>query len=112
MKINQQKVVAKTQDVICDEVHLIKLSSKSDKTAIVSFIVNNEKGERIDTKVIEYKGADFNTFHEDYNSGKFLYEELVEKEELVVTIPKDIEETFVNEVKEEVEVKGVIEETI
>lgn len=116
MILNQQKVVAQLQDFIFDEVHVTGGVS-GEFRATVSFIVNNENGERIDNKYLIYSGEDFNTFWGNFNSGEFLYQQLVEKEELEVTVPKDIEESFVNEIKKEVKeeekvLEADIEETL
>jgi len=97
--LNQKKTVAQSQEFTFDEVHITGGASGELK-AVVSFVVNDENDKRIDTQVLEYSGEDFNTFWDGFNNGKFLYEQLVEKEALAVSIPEDVEESFVNEVEE------------
>lgn len=108
MKINQQKIIAQSQEFIFDEVHIVGGGAKN-LAAIVSFIILDENGKRVDTKVIEYRGEDFNTFWDNFNSGKFLYEELVANEGFDVEVnEKDAEDSFVNEVKNVVELQDII----
>lgn len=107
--LNQKRTVAQSQEFKFDEVHITG-GAKGELTAVVSFVVNDENGNRIDTQVLTYKGEDFNTFWENFDSGEYLYQELVEKEELAVSIPEDIEESFVNE--KVLVVEEVVEETI
>lgn len=95
LTINQPKVIAETQDFQFDELHITG-GANGQLVATISFIVNDENGKRIDTKVLTYSGEEFNTFWSDFNSGKYLYEQLVEKQELDVTVPSSIEESFEN----------------
>lgn len=95
MKINKPLVVAESQDFVFDEVHVTGGAS-GNLTAVVSFVVNDEEGNRIDTKVINYTGEAFNEFWDGFDSGKYLYEELVAKEELDVVVPDAVEENFIN----------------
>lgn len=107
MLINQPKIVAQTQEFIFDEVHIVGGGAKN-LAAIVSFIILDENGKRVDTKVIEYRDEDFNSFWESFNSGKFLYDELVEKEGFDVEVDEDVENSFVNKAKNVVELEDII----
>lgn len=63
--------------------------------AEVGFVIKNEAGAICDSQVLTYSGEDYNNFWDNFNNGKFLYEELVKDEE-DVEIPEDIEESFKN----------------
>ena len=65
-------------------------------SAIVQFGRYKETGERLDACLIRYEGADFNTFWTNFNSGKFLYDELSRVENLGVVVPVTVESDFVN----------------
>lgn len=64
--------------------------------AQVQFAIINELGQRIDVKVLTYSGKEYDDWWNNFDSGKFLYEEL----ELNVEIPEEVEQEFVNEVPE------------
>lgn len=90
--INEPKIIANSQKIIFDELHIIGGKDKN-LSAVVSFIILNENNERIDTKTITYTGEDYNTFWSNFNSGKFIYQEL----ELGIEVDNSIENDFINE---------------
>lgn len=94
--INQPKIVAQEQIIKFDECHITG-GARGDLRALVSFVVENENGERIDNLYIEYSGSDYNQFWTDFNSGKFLFDELVKEKGLEVDVPNEVEQEFLNE---------------
>lgn len=103
LNIKQQKVVAQEQNYRFDELHITGGALKDSGlpgglSAVVTFVIENEKGERIGVERLEYAGEDYNQFWADFNSGKFLYEELAAKKELDVTVSEAVEAEFTNEI--------------
>lgn len=102
--LNEEKKVALSQSFTFDELHIIG-GENGKLEAIVSFVVKNEKGERLAVERLHYSSEDFNTFWEEFNTGKYLYDRLVEDKELSIEVPEEVEENFVNEsgkVKEDI----------
>jgi len=92
--INRPVVIAEVQHKKFSSVVIRRLPN--DKLeAEVHFDVLNEEGAPVASDTLRYAGEDFNTFWASFNSGKFLYEELV-KTETDITVPDAIEEEFSN----------------
>lgn len=92
--INEPKVIATTQSYVFESVNIAKVFEKLE--ASVRFGIYNENNERIGEKVIIYSDEDYNTFWENFNSGKFLYTELKAKENLNVEVTDTVEDDFIN----------------
>jgi len=93
--IDQPIVLASAQTITFDQVY-IQGGAIGKLSALVTFVVTNEKGERIDTLALKYEGEDWNVFQKNFNSWGYLYEELVKKQKLDVKIDPKVEESFVN----------------
>lgn len=97
--INEPKIIANEQNIKFENILIQKDKNREgsyDLIAIIKFGVWNENNERIDEKIIVYSGEDYNTFWSNFNTGKFLYDELKVKENLNVDIPLEVENDFVN----------------
>jgi hypothetical protein len=67
----------------------------------VVFDVFDENGKNTRKQhVIRYQGEDFNKWWDDFSSGGFLYEQLKSIKEFNIEIPDNIENDFVNTIKE------------
>lgn len=95
LEINEPKVVAQSQKYSFESVTIRKINTKL--SAILTFGVYDESNKRIDTVTKLYTDDEFNEFWTNFNSGKFLYEELVRKEALSVTVPDSTEDDFIME---------------
>lgn len=91
--IEEQKVVAQSQRFVFENLVIQRLGN--DLTANIQFAVYNERNERVGTHNYEYRNEQFNTFWNEFNSGKFLYEELVKKSQLNMQLDASIENDFV-----------------
>ena len=66
--------------------------------SVVEYICKDENGNRIETFSKTYTGEAYNTWFNSYNSGTFLLQELLEKQQIQANIPEDIEGQFLNNV--------------
>lgn len=64
--------------------------------ASVKFDVLDQNGVKISEKSIIYSGEEYNAFWADFNSGKYLYIQLAEKENLNVNPGDELESDFIN----------------
>lgn len=64
--------------------------------AVVTFDVLDDTGKKISEKKLVYTDTNYNTFWDGFNSGKFLYEELITKEGIQAQAPSEIEDEFKN----------------
>jgi len=92
IQIQKQLVVADSQTYKCENVTMQKAG---EWTASVTFGIYNENGERVDQVVLSYEAPQFNDFWAGFNSGTYLYEQLVAQQGLTVTVPNS-EGDFVN----------------
>jgi len=66
-------------------------------TSVVKYQAKDSTGKIIDTKSITYSGKDYNTWWNSFNSGAYLYSELLAKfPDIQGTIPSTVEGEFVN----------------
>lgn len=103
IKLNQEIVTAKEQNISFDKLSIVR-DANGNLYVDILFSVTNESGVEVATKRLAYGGVDFNDFWSGFTSGKYLYEKLVEKEKLPVTVDASVEDSFVNTVPEVVEV--------
>ena len=66
--------------------------------ANVVFDALDADGRVVGNKTLNYSGVAYNAFWTAFNTGKYLYDELVLKEALVVTVPDSVEADFTNPV--------------
>lgn len=97
IELNEPYILATAQKILFNRVTIQKVGDSI--SAVVSFDVANQDGKQIDHKTYIYTGENFNIFWANFNSGKFLYEELVAKEELQIEVPETVETDFVNPVE-------------
>jgi hypothetical protein len=91
--VSEQKIVAQSQRFVFE--NLVIQRQGENLSANIQFAVFNEKNERIGTHNYDYRNEQFNTFWADFNSGKFLYEELAKKSQLNMQLDESIENDFV-----------------
>lgn len=91
--IEQEKVVATSQEVTFDS---CTIYNRNGLVADVLFKVLNENGAVIEEILLTYEGEEFNTWWENFNSGKFLYDDLVTRKSFSVEVPESIEAEFTN----------------
>lgn len=96
IQINEEIVLAKTQTIEFQLLRIEKDSISGNVFASVVFSVVNERGEVIGQKSLNYTGEEFNTFWSGFTSGKFLFDEVVEKENIDVVVPPSVELDFIN----------------
>lgn len=65
--------------------------------AEIMFEIVDENNKVIGTKVVSRTGEAFNDFWNNFNNGRYLFELLIEQEQLGVTLSDTIEKEFVNE---------------
>lgn len=92
--INRPIVIAEVQYKKFNSV-VVRRDPSGNMEAEVHFDVLNEDGAVIASDTLRYSGEEFNAFWQSFNSGKFLYEELV-KSETDVTVPDSVEDEFSN----------------
>ena len=74
----------------------LSINKMNDKlSAKVIFGVYDSSERLIKEEVLEYKDEEFNVFWEEFNTGTFLYEELVKNEE-DFELPEGLEDEFIN----------------
>lgn len=93
LELNQPKTVALSQRFVFENVVIQK--QQDNLSANIQFAIYNEKNERVGTQNYEYRNEQFNEFWLAFNSGKFLYEELIKKSLLPITLDDTIEMDFV-----------------
>lgn len=64
--------------------------------AEIMFEKFNTNNTLIGTKVISRSGADYNTFWNNFNSGGYLLDLLIQEENLGIQLPKTVENEFLN----------------
>lgn len=64
--------------------------------AEIMFEKYDPSNQLIGTKVISKTGLDYNNFWENFNSGSYLLELLIQEENLNVSISQEVEQEFVN----------------
>ena len=94
LEIAEQKIVATTQKLEFNSLMMIKTTEGF--VAKVTFFVKNEKNKIVETIQKTYKKSEYNAWWTDFNSGKFLYEEIVKDYYPNKTVPDTIEQEFVN----------------
>lgn len=94
LTINEPLTIATLQNIKFDELHITG-GNEGKLSAQITFIVTNEKGERVDTKLVQIAIADFNDFWTNFNTGIFLYEQL-SKVGVKQAIDASVETDFVN----------------
>jgi len=99
IEINKPLVISDKQIFVFENIVIANVDG--EKRADITFAIKGEDGQRISEKVLSYTGEDFNTFWANFNSGKFLYEELVRQEDLKVSVDNDLDEEFINVIIEE-----------
>jgi hypothetical protein len=90
LELNEVKTVAQSQRFVFE--NLVIQRQGISLSANVQFAVFNEKNERIATQNYQYQDEAFNEFWTNFNSGKFLYDELVKKSMLPIAVDADIGE--------------------
>lgn len=99
IQLNEKLVVANTQTIKFDEAHITG-GETGNLNLLLSFVVLDENGKRIDTKVVKFEGNEYNEFWKGFSTGKFCYEQLVAKENLDIVVTNDVEKDFLNVEKE------------
>ena len=94
LEINEKIILANKQIIKFERVIIEKPNDEIELNAEVQFGIYNENNERIDRIFLNYSGAEYNQWWEDFNNGKFLYDELVSKNNLNIEVPEDIENDF------------------
>lgn len=97
--INEELVVASEQNYSFKSVTILKekkLLGTVELKAIVAFDIIDQNGKVVSSHVIKYTGSDYNTFWTNFNSGKFLYEQLVLDRDLDIEVDNSIENDFLN----------------
>jgi len=64
--------------------------------AEIMFEKFDSNNQSIGTKVISKSGADYNNFWNNFNSGGYLLELLIQEENLSIQLPETVENEFVN----------------
>ena len=91
--INEPIILTESQKKKFHSVYIENLGEKL-MAKVIFHVVCPVSGSFIKEEVLTYTGEEYNRFWENFNNGKFLYEELVGNEE--ITIPDEIEYEFIN----------------
>ena len=91
--INRPIILTETQTKKFLHLSINKMNDKL--SAKVIFGVYDSSERLIKEEVLEYKDEEFNVFWKEFNTGTFLYEELVKNEE-DFELPEDLEDEFIN----------------
>jgi hypothetical protein len=94
IELNQPVVIANNQKIECTSIILNK--NEKGWCAEINFSILNEEGQQIGKKSIEYKEEEFNNFWSNFNSGKYLYDELINKNNLQINSSEELEHDFEN----------------
>ncbi len=97
LEIDQPLIVATSQTIVFSDLQ-IQNDANLGLIAVIRFVVKDDQGNQVDTKTIRYSGEEYNMFWNNFNSGKFLYEQLVTKDTLPVSVPDSVENDFLNAV--------------
>jgi len=93
-KINIPIIKPKTQIYKLESVNINK--NNNELTSTIIFGIYDEKNVRISSLTKMYKGEEFNTFWENFNTSKCLYEEVTSIEKINLLVPKKVEDDFKN----------------
>lgn len=74
----------------------LSLTEEEELYADVYFDIKDENGTIVATERMVYTGENYNTFWSNFNSGQFLYEELVSKKSIQLTLTNAVEADFLN----------------
>lgn len=94
LTINEPITIASIQNIKFNELHITG-GNEGKLNAVISFIVTNENGEIVDTKIVRIDVNDFNDFWTKFNTGIFIYEQL-SKVGVKQAIDASVEADFVN----------------
>lgn len=95
---NKPIKLTETQNIKFNTVSVTKDTLKVDGSlmAIVTFDVIGDSELTVSEMKLIYRGEEFNTFWANFNSGKFLYDELKLQKELEATVTNEVENDFIN----------------
>lgn len=96
IQIKEAIFLAKEQTIKFERLRIEKDTEYGRLTAFITFSILNEKGERVGQKDLDYSGQEFNTFWSGFTSGRFLFEEVVRKENINIEVPQTVENDFIN----------------
>lgn len=91
--INEPIILSQSQKKVFHHVIVEKVNGKLE--ARVAFNVLDQDDNIVKSELLIYAGEDFNTFWSNFNSGKFLYEELVKGSD--IEVPAEVEDEFLND---------------
>ena len=74
---------------------VIAKNQENELIARITFTISDNNGTIVKDETLTYTGIAFNEFWSNFNSGKYLYEELT-KNEIDVTVSDDVESDFIN----------------
>ena len=76
--------------------HILIQNIDNQWKAVVQTAVKDENGESQNTLVNEFTGEEYNQWWNDFNSGEFVIQKIIELNNLDVSIPEKIENEFLN----------------
>lgn len=91
----QREIKIQANQTVVIESIIIKKAGKDQKwIAAIRFSILDDSNKIIGEKFISYPGEEFLPFWENFNSLKFLYDELVRKEALNIVVSDAVENDF------------------
>lgn len=79
-----------------DVTNIVQQKINGKWQADVQYSVYDQDNNFIESILLSYTGEEYNQWFDNYNSGKFLLEELIVKKQLNADIPLGIEQEFIN----------------
>lgn len=100
--IQSEQPIVKTITLTYEIAHILIQKINGEWRSEVQTTVKDQDGNFIQSIVNTYNGEDYNNWWNDFNSGRFVAEEVITKNNISVTIPPTIEDDFINPVNEQI----------
>lgn len=99
--IQAEQPIVKTITLTYEIAHILIQKLNGEWSADVQTTVKDQNGNFVESLVNTYTGNNYNTWWDNFNSGRFVIEEIISKNSLNAIIPPTIEEDFINPVNKE-----------
>jgi len=96
--INEPLTIAQTQTWVVTDVHQVFNNENKLWCSVVTYTMYNENNEFIDTYELRYSNEDYNKWFNDYNSGVFLLQNLLNAKNITATLDNNVAEEFLNSI--------------
>lgn len=94
--INSNQPITIIRNLSYNIEHILIQHIDNQWKATIQTSVTDEEGKRIDTLVNEFTGQEYNEWWNDFNSGQFVIQKIIELNNIDANIPETIEQDFLN----------------